>query len=378
MRLTSVRLVLTLSAIAGLAIGCDNGGGTDAGTDSGHSADAGCPTFSPLPTGTPPDPPAACPTDNTPAPEEQMGSCCWRHSNADQLDTPELRLNYLQIVAPIGSQLATQTLTHILVDSMQQEHFNWLIRGEGTGGDGPVTITTGFGTRQADGTYAFSQGAGSGDPDTWCPVQMDATLAGETVTSEPIEGAVTVPVFDTTGTTLQLELTLREVEIDTATLSEDRSCIGWRVANFRYAPQGQLSGFIEVATAREGMINVPPVSTTVCSAIAGSLSDATYCDRDQSEWTTKPDSLCDESGCRVNQPCMSDVCDPATTCNAWHLVAQFAAAGVDITNSTCEGTSMQDGGVSDGGTVPDGGVADGGTAADGGSTPDGGVADGGA
>ena len=44
---------------------------------------------------------------------------------------------------------------------------------------------------------------------------------------------------------------------------------------------------------------------------------------------------CDESGCRHNAPCQTDVCDPATTCNAWRFVAQFAAAGVDVTNDRC-------------------------------------------
>ncbi len=361
MRLTSVRFVLVLTAIGGLALGCDGPGGTDAGP---VAHDAGCPMVPALQEGTPPDPPIACPDTDTPAPEEQMGSCCWRHSNADQLDTPEFRLTYLNIVAPMGSALASSTLTRILAESMQQEHFNWLVRGEGSGGDGPITITTGFGRRQADGTYAFASGSAGpdGDPDSWCPVTMDATLTGEEVSSTAIEGAITVPIFDTTGTALQLELTLRQVAIDTATMSEDRSCIGWNMPrNFTYFPEGQLSGYIEVASARDGMIDVPPVVTTVCAAIAGSLSDATYCDRDQSEWATMPDSLCDESGCRTNAPCSSDICDPATTCNAWRIVAQFAAAGVDITNGLCGGTTpMPDGGVSDAGT-PDAGAGDAGT-----------------
>ncbi|MBZ0116524.1 MAG: hypothetical protein K8H88_06010, partial [Sandaracinaceae bacterium] len=67
------------------------------------------------------------------------------------------------------------------------------------------------------------------------------------------------------------------------------------------------------------------------SAVAGDLT-ATYCDRPQSEWRVKPDSLCDATSCAQNTPGMMDVCDPDTTCNAWYLVAEFAAAGVEITN----------------------------------------------
>ena len=79
------------------------------------------------------------------------------------------------------------------------------------------------------------------------------------------------------------------------------------------------------------------LETTVCSALAGSLS-LTYCDENtQDQWIVQPDSLCDASGCTANTACGSDVCDPATTCNAWRFVANFAAAGVDITNSRCGG-----------------------------------------
>ncbi len=331
------RLVLATCLALGAAA-CDGSStATDGGVDAG-TVDAGpmCPAVPTLPDGTRPDS-VTCPAE-APSPEEQMGICCYRSSNATRRDAPEMRLTYLRIVAPVGSTLTSSLLTNVLGDAMQRETFNWLFRVDGADADGPVDIVTGFGRRQADGTYAFSTGATGGDPANWCPVTIPATLTGETVESEAIAGAVTVPIFDEAGENVQIELTLRQIAIEESTWAEDRSCVGWkRARNLTYHPAGQLSGFIEVEPSRTAMIEVPPVVTTVCTAIAGDeLGNATYCDRPQSEWQTPPDSLCDESGCRANTPCETDVCDPATTCNAWRVVAHFAAAGVDISNGLCD------------------------------------------
>lgn len=314
MRQTAIRLGLVL-ALGGLTFGCDDEGTPDAGpmTDSG--------------------PARLCPTSNTPAPEELMGACCWRHSNADQLTTPELRLSYVKITEPVGSALTSSIITTVLNQAMQEETFNWLVRGEASDGDGPVTITTGFGRRQADGTYAFSTGAAEGDPAAWCPAELEGTLTGETLSSSGAAGSITVPVFDETGDTVQLELTLRQIEITSATLSEDRSCIGTKTAQpYTYQPAGTLAGFIEVEPSRTGVISAPGVMTTVCTAIAGPnlAAGADYCDvTDQADWAVQPDSFCDDDGCTAG------ACDRATECNAWALSADFAASGVDITNGLC-------------------------------------------
>lgn len=331
-RALAVCLALGATACDGSSAPAD-GGRTDGGVDGGAQ---GCPEVPSLPMGTRPAM-VNCPTD-APSPEEQMGTCCYRSSNASRLDAPEMRLTYLSIVAPVGSTLTSRTLTNILGEAMQRETFNWLFRVDGADANGPVDIVTGFGRRSSDGTYAFSSGAASEDPATWCPVNIPATLSGETVESGPIDGSVTVPIFDEAGENVQIELTLRQIAIERSTWGENRSCVGWKVArNLTYHPEGQLSGFIEVGPSRTAVIEVPPVRTTVCTAIAGEeLGNATYCDRPQGEWQIPPDSLCDASGCRANGPCESDVCDPATTCNAWRIVAHFAAAGIDITNGLCD------------------------------------------
>lgn len=333
-----VSLALALGMVG---VGCDGGGGTDAGVDAGGPMDAGCPEVPELPGGERPDPAAVtCPTTEVPASDELTGSCCYRHSNADQLDTPEFRISYINIVGPAGSPLSSNTVSLVLNKAVQLETFNWLFRVEDAGADGEVTIVTGFGRRQDDGTYAFSQGAADpidvdGDPDAWCPVEVPATLTGDTVTSAPIDGSITVPIFNETGDALQTELTLVDIAIEDATMGEERSCVGWKSARaFTYVPAAVLTGYIELEGSREQTIVTTGVETTVCSALAGSLS-LTYCDTPQAEWLIPPDALCDASGCRHNAPCQSDVCDPTTTCNAWRFVAHFAASGVDITNDRC-------------------------------------------
>jgi len=314
---------LTFLAIVALAAGCDDNGGTDAGTDSGPAGDSG--TVS------------VCPTTEVPAPEELMGPCCYRFDQSGQMDTPELRLTYLELVEPVGSPLSSMTLRNVLNRSMQAERFNWLFRVDGATADGDVNITTGYGRRNPDGTYAYSTGAAEGDMDTWCPVEIPATLAGETVNSGELDGAITVPVFDEAGTTLQVELRLVALSIQDSSWTENRSCIGAKTARpFTYMPDAQLTAYIEVEPSRTQMIMVPPVVTTVCAAIAGALDDATYCETfSQGEWDIPPDSLCDTSGCMRNTDGMTNICDPATTCNAWRIVGAFAAAGVDINNGLC-------------------------------------------
>ena len=284
-------------------------------------------------------------------PDDPMGTCCWRDSNADNLDAPEYRLTFIDIVGPAGAPLASTTVRRVLNEALQEETFNWLIRVENASADGTVNIVTGFGRHQADGTYEFSQGSASTNPvsgvadsDAWCPVEIPATLAGDVVNSDPIAGSITVPIFDDAGVDVQIELTLRNIAIEQSTWGEDRSCIGWKAAQpFTYFPQAVLSGYVEVEPSRAQVIMTPGVETNVCAALAGSLS-LTYCDDNpQSAWMIKPDSFCDASGCTANPECVTPtVCNPDGSdagglpgCNAWRFVAHFAAAGVDITNDVC-------------------------------------------
>ncbi len=307
-----------------LAIGC-GGDPAPAGVDGG-SGDAGAPNY------------CTVTTDGGVAGE---GPCCYRDSQADALDAPELRLRYIDILAPEGSPLMSLVLLSVLNDALALNTFAWLIRVEGADGDGPVNVVTGFGLNNPDGTYTFPTGT-TADPldlPRYAPVMLAGTLTGEVVTTDRFDGSLTVPVLNTEGTDVQLELVLRNIRVTRSELSAERSCIGAAAPRGRYTTAAELDGFIEVESARTGMVVSGPVMTTVCAAIAGDLSDAAYCDQPQSAWATQPDSLCDAAGCTRNAEGMEDLCDTAgdsTTglpaCNAWRLVAEFAAHGVEITD----------------------------------------------
>lgn len=288
---------------------------------------AGCPS-TPAPTDAPvapSDTPASCPRMNVPSPEEQMLPCCYRVSQADQLDAPEARLRFLDITAPAGSPLAGSTVGDLLNTSLREETFNWLFRLEGADADGPVTITTGFGRRETDGTYTF---AAATDPTEWAPVNLMGTITGESVTSERFDGTLTVPIFNEEMTTVQIELELEQVSVLSTTLSENRSCIGRLRNAVTFDTAATLGGFITVESARAGMIMYPGIDASLCGVVAGSLLDPDYCAQPQSDWMVQPDSICDATGCQRNG--MGGTCDPATTCNAWYLEADFAAVGIDI------------------------------------------------
>ncbi len=310
---------LTVSSLALALAGCPS---TPVGNDTGMAGgdDTG---------GSTEDAPRmqTCPV-SVPDPEQQMLPCCYRHSQADQLDSPEMRLRFLQIDEPSMSLISMTSVEGLLNGGLTDETFNWLIRTTGADADGPVEISTGFGVRNADGTYTL----GSAD---YPPLVLPGTLTGDTVTTETVLGPLDIPVFDESGAVLQLVLRLRSVRVIEANMTDMRNCIGTRRGN-SFTTDASLEGYITVEDAMAGSINVPPIMSTLCSVIAGELSTPMgmmpLCARPRSEWTAQPDSLCTETGCMANPAGSTSVCDPLTNCNAWRLLANFAAVGIEITD----------------------------------------------
>jgi len=305
---------LSLSSLALALAGCPS---TPVGNDAGMGGgdDAGAPM-------------QRCPSSMVPSPEEQMLPCCYRYSQADQQDTPEMRLRFIQIDEPAMSPIASTAVETVLNTGLQEETFNWLFRTTGAAMDGPIEISTGYGVRNTDGTYTL----GSAE---YPPIMLPGTLTGESVVTDTVLGPLDIPVFDETGTVLQLVLTLRSVRVIEANMTDMRNCIGTRRGN-SFTTDASLEGFIAVEDALEGMINVPPIMSTLCSVIAGELATPLgmmpLCDRPRSEWDALPDSLCEADGCTANPAGSTSVCDPLTTCNAWRLLANFAAVGIEITD----------------------------------------------
>lgn len=332
---TTLRLGLVLGTLLALA-GCDNEPMVTPDAATGPTDAGACVPFM-VPTVMDPGAPPAMVTCSTMAPDPgtQMGPCCYRLNQSTQRDSPEMRIRHITLNAPVGSTLASPVVLSLLNSALEDESFNWLFRIEGMGGDGPVNIVTGFGVRDPAGTYAFDLGpefAGGEFP----PVTIPATATGDRVQSSEFDGSVTVPVLNEAGTEVQIELTLRNLQIVDSYASVDRSCVGGWTMGRTWIEPASLTAYITVEDARSGTIVIPSpaITTTLCAAIAGGLNNAAYCDENvQADWTIQPDSLCTATGCERNPGCGdTSVCDPATTCNAWYLAGTFAAQGIDITN----------------------------------------------
>lgn len=261
-----------------------------------------------------------CPA-TAPNRDDMMPPCCYRRSNADQLDAPEFRLAALQLSLP-GSLSIVNTL---LPSGFDNESLNWLVRGTITGTT--ATIETGIGMRNTDDTFVF-------DRTMYPPVTLTASIAGETITSEPYGELLTVPLFDPMTSTLIIELPLRNLSLPGITLTENRSCIGTRQNPSAYnTTQGTLSAFITVDDATGRNIMYGPLNTTLCMLLA-SMASSTFMGMDcddipRAMWMAKPDSICDGA---MPETCTMGGCDPNTDCNAWQVQGGIAAHGVEIMN----------------------------------------------
>ncbi len=323
-------LVVSL-ALAGLAVGCgdDDGGTADSGAtdsatgDGGGGADASMALCDNTPATMTP----ACPTgDAIPDEGGLMGACCYRASNASRQDAPEFRVSALRIQEP--ATLSASLVRAALAAALEEERFNWLIRITGADADGDVTIETGFGQRNADATFSFTNGAAPapGDPNRWDPLMVTGTLMGESLTAPPISETFTVPILEADGSAVVLELPLRSFELECSEMTDNRNCIGERNGRVYQTSHGHLKTYVTVADAMMGRVSIPPIDTTLCNFMAGMPNNMGPCtDVPQSEWQTPPNARCDGGSC-------TESCDPATDCNAWRITGGFAAHGVEITD----------------------------------------------
>ena len=104
-----------------------------------------------------------------------------------------------------------------------------------------------------------------------------------------------------------------------------RTCVGERRASSYETGPGRFGGFITVEDAKSHRVVVgSTLDTTLCMFVAGMATEAGACDdTPQTDWPVPPNSLCDGSGCGLGG------CD-ASTCNAWQILSELAAHGVEI------------------------------------------------
>lgn len=149
------------------------------------------------------------------------------------------------------------------------------------------------------------------------------TMNGEVLTTPTLTDYFTIPIY-ANDTDVLLELPIRGFEINMATLTDSRTCVGTRGARAWDTNAGAMSAYLTVEETTAA--NIPALMSSLCQLIAG-LSGMGNCDAvAQDTWPTKPDSLCMPSGA-----CTMGGCDPATDCNAWKLTGGLAAQGVEIT-----------------------------------------------
>jgi hypothetical protein len=321
--------LLALTAIAGFAMGCgDDSTPTDSGTamDSSTSTDSGTDggTDSGMVT-------ANCPSgDNIPDETGLMGACCYRTTNLDRHDDPQFRVAALSISQP--GTLASPIVKSAVNLAIDEERFNWLFSVTGAAADGDITLKTGFGSRNADATFSFANGdaPAPGDVNRWDPQTIMGTLAGEVISTPALTGAFTVPILDADGTSVVLELPLQGFEVVSMTMSEDRSCVGTRGGRSYSTTEADLQTFITIADAQAGMVDLPPINTSLCNFIRGATSATGDCmDEDPATWMFGPDARCEAGACTEGCTAGPDLTD-AATCNAWKLLGGFAAHGVTI------------------------------------------------
>lgn len=257
---------------------------------------------------------------------ELMGSCCWRSSNATQLDTATFRIAALKIEEP--ASLANTIVGQALNSALDEERFNWLISISGAAADGSIEVTTGFGERNADNTFSYLSGTAPapGDVNRWDAVTTAADLEGECFSAAPIANAFTVPILEDDGVAVVLELPLQAFELVNMSMNEDRSCVGVRRPASYSTDDAEINTYITIADAMNGQVELPPISTSLCNFIAGMTSETLPCNDPslpQADWPVPPNAVCTAGAC-------SDTCDVATECNAWRIRGGFAAHGIAI------------------------------------------------
>jgi len=313
-----LRTSLLAVALAGCpGSGEERDGGSNDGGDARDSAPAVC---GPGMDGPPPD---NCPPDALDR-ADLCGACCWRESNADRLDQPELRMSAIRITTP--TSLSNVVVRGLLTAGVDEERFNWIMR---LTVDGPtVMVEHGYGERNdADATFSFVSGIapGPGDANRWDRRSVAGTLTDETLVTETTPGLTVIPTFDVDRTSMSVELPLRELTIDRMVLSHDRTCVGERRTSSYGTDDGDLTTYITRADATGRPVKASgALDTTLCMFMSGRPAEEGTCDDlPQEDWPVPLDSLCDDTGCVFGG------CAPAT-CNAWQVNAELAFHGVEI------------------------------------------------
>ena len=317
-------LVALLTSTAKLGCASDNLGhlSADARQDSGTASTGGDAAPTPQAESTDGTVAAGCIVAGPTPESQQLGRCCHRSPYSKQRSAPQFRVAGLQIDAPAS---LTSLITHaLLANAIDQERFNWLIALSPGDAEGEVSVRIGAGRRQSDGAFTFSAVE---QPLDYRPVELAGRVDGDLLTAGPVVGPVIIFIEREASEEIEVEIPIRQLEITRGQMSTDRTCIGKRITSTFDTSAGQLRGFVtwsDASVAMSGLGGIP--SARLCTYLLGKLTGApgSCSDIPKDEWTTPPDSLCDEQGC------VEGGCDGLKECNAWRISARFAAQAVRI------------------------------------------------
>lgn len=245
--------------------------------------------------------------------------CCYQRTNADR-PAPQWKVVAGDIDAPAA---LTETLVEVGISHVFQSDAALILLELGTDAAGAPVVHVGTGRVAPDGDeaeYLWYRGdaPGPGDPTRWDRRTGAVTFDGGVWSSEAIRETLIIPTYDAHAR-LESEMHFRDVRAEMIDATLDGTCIGqldttesqWQFGTAR------VTAFLPVEPARVGVVFALGIS--LCHLLAG-----TACTEPQSAWAEKPDSICDDTGCRVGE------CTPEETCNAWLLSTRIAAAGTAV------------------------------------------------
>jgi hypothetical protein len=262
-----------------------------------------------------------------------MGPFCPRFVDNNPMN-PKFVLTQIDVQTP-RTLAATTAVGRILNEAIRNAVFSWGVDinfttmrvRTGTLAQ-PIMVRAGSGYYGEMMRFVTGGAPMPGAPDRWNPLDVAATINGDTVSST-MTPLITIPVYDSNmRANLLTELPLRNARIRDLRLTANRNCIGTAIAagdlgfnscgplmnNWRTSenmmPAGVLEAVITVRDAKR--IQVVSLNMPLCTLIAGgACTDAMMRDIDPSMFTVPANTMVD------GEP-------------GWTLVANIAGVAANI------------------------------------------------
>jgi hypothetical protein len=169
---------------------------------------------------------------------------------------------------------------------------------------------------------ALASDAGLTGNDRWNPITAPAMLTGETFSTTAV-ARIVVPTFDQATGALLTELPIHNIRLVNVAMNTSRGCIGFGRATFNSCSQRAFVVTDPTTSMPYGSIEGDFVADEARSIMVTGLGSLYNILVGGSTCATVP-----PTGMNCTPP--DTMVDGATTPNAWHVVADFAAVGTNI------------------------------------------------